>query len=271
MSDLLKRIGSALVAAPVFLYLIWLGGWYFVVTLVIIAAIIQLEIIRMIEKKGMEVQKTMAVILGIPVLLVSVLPESAWIFFLMFLLLTMLIETFGKSRDGWKRLATTLMVAVLIPALISGLLILRNFKDDSTGFILALTLLLMVWSNDIFSFFGGKAMGRKPLAPEISPAKTVEGFFFGFAGSFAALFLCHFFIPGFPLDYSVSIPFAIIAGLFGPAGDLAESKLKRAFCIKDSSALIPGHGGLYDRFDALLFSAPASAIYFFVLDLVANL
>ncbi len=265
MPELAKRILSSLIAAPVFLYATWLGGWYFIVMLVLITMIIQLEIINMLEKQSFYTRKIMALLLGIPVMLVAILPEMAWILFLAVLLLTLVTEIFRDHNQGWKHLLTTLSVGIMVPALFSGLLVLRNFGDDMTGFILTFTLIMMVWSNDVLAFAGGKAMGRHRLAPEISPAKTVEGFIWGFLGCFLALGLCMNLIPGFPIDLKVAVPFAILTGLFGPAGDLAESKLKRASGIKDSSGLMPGHGGLYDRFDAVLFSAPAAAVYFYAL------
>lgn len=268
MPEIVKRVLSALIAAPVFLYLTWLGGWFFGVTVLLLTLIIQFEIIRMMEKQGMKVQKIPALITGIPVLLFAVIPEIAWIFFLIFLLITLLIETFSADSNGWKRLTATLMVAVMVPALFSGLLMLRNFGDNETGFILTLTLLLMIWANDVFAYVGGKTLGKHQLAPKISPAKTVEGFLCGFAGSLLALVLCLTFIPGFPAGWFISLPFAVLVGLLGPSGDLAESKLKRASGIKDSSGLMPGHGGLYDRFDALLFSAPGAAVYFYLLDFI---
>ena len=262
MPELAKRILSALVAAPVFLYLIWLGGGFFIVTLLILTFIIQMEIIRMLHKQGLDVPIPFVLLLGVPVLFFGTAPEFAWFFFLLFLLMLMVAETLGSAADTWKRLMATIMVAVLVPALFSGLILIRDIGDNMTGFALTVTLLLMVWANDVFAYFGGKTMGRHQLAPKISPSKTIEGFIWGFAGCFVALILCILFLPGFPLSWLAAIPFAIIVGLFGPAGDLAESKLKRASGIKDSSGLMPGHGGLYDRFDAVLFAAPATAIYF---------
>jgi len=266
VSELTKRIVTALVAAPVFLYLTWLGGYYFLIILLLISGIIQLEIIRMIEKQEMKVLTPLALLLGVPILLFVLFPATAWLFFLALLLLTFLIETFSHQVNGWKRLVTTVMVAVVVPAFFSGLLLLRNYQDDSTGFILTLTLLLMVWSNDVFAYAGGKTMGKHPLAPSISPAKTIEGFVWGFVGSLLAVSLCKAFISGFPLSWGAAAGFAAVTGFFGPAGDLAESKLKRASGIKDSSGLMPGHGGFYDRFDAVMFSAPAAVIYLGILD-----
>ncbi len=262
MPELAKRILSALIAAPVFLYAAWLGGWFFTVMLVLVTMVIQLEITNMLEKQNLHTRKIMALILGIPVMMMAIYPEVAWTLFLSVLLFILVTEIFRDHNDGWKHLLTTLGVGIMVPALFSGLLVLRNFGDDMTGFILTVTLLLMVWSNDVLAFAGGKAMGRHPLAPKISPAKTIEGFIWGFVGTFMALGLCMTLIHGFPVDVKTALPFALLTGLFGPAGDLAESKLKRASGIKDSSGLMPGHGGLYDRFDAVLFSAPAAAVYF---------
>ncbi len=265
MPELLKRIISSLIAAPVFLYALWLGGWFFAVMLVLISMIIQLEIINMLDKQSLHARKIMALLLGVPVMMMAIHPEISWLIILAVLLLILVTEVFHDHSEGWKHLLTTLSVGIMVPALFSGLLVLRNFGDNMTGFILAFTLVVMVWSNDIFAFAGGKTMGRHRLAPKISPAKTVEGFVWGFLGCFLALGLCMILIPGFPLDLKTAIPFALLTGLFGPAGDLSESKLKRASGIKDSSGLMPGHGGLYDRFDAVLFSAPAAAVYFSIL------
>ncbi|MDG5767999.1 phosphatidate cytidylyltransferase [Balneolales bacterium ANBcel1] len=265
MPELVKRVLSALVAAPVFLILTWLGGWVFAATLVVLAVIVQLEIISMLEKQNVRVLKIAALSMGVPVLLLGIVPGFAWSLFLVLLLATLTGEVFRTDKHPWHTLIATLAVAVMVPALFSGLLLLREMGNDHTGFLLTLTLLLMVWANDVFAYFGGKLTGRRKLAPKISPSKTVEGFLWGFLGTLIMLFLCMHFLPDFPLNLAAALPFAVIVGFMGPAGDLAESKLKRASEVKDSSELIPGHGGMYDRFDAVLFSAPAAMAYFQVL------
>ena len=264
--ELAKRILSALIAAPVFLYATWLGGWYFTVGLMLVTIVIQMEIIAMLSKQELYTRKVMAILIGMPIVLMGVMPDTAWIIFLALLIVMMVTEVFRDHNEGWNHLLSTILVGVIIPALVSGLIVLRNFGDDRVGFILTLTLLLMVWSNDTLAFFGGKTMGKHKLAPKISPAKTIEGFVWGFLGGFLALGVCMYVISDYPLSVGAAIPFAVITGLMGPAGDLSESKLKRASGIKDSSGLMPGHGGLYDRFDAILFSAPAAAVYFYALN-----
>ena len=265
MSELSKRIISALIAAPVFLYATWLGGWYFTAMVIAISVVIQFEILYMLRKQDIRACKWMAPLLGTSVILMTMIPELAWILFLALLLFTLILDLFRGQSRGCDHIMATILVAIMVPALLSGLILLRNFGDNQTGFIITLTLLLMVWANDVFAFAGGKATGKHPLAPNISPSKTVEGFLWGFLGCFTALGLCMLLITDYPIGLSIAVPFALIAALFGPAGDLMQSKLKRAAGIKDSSRLMPGHGGLYDRFDAVLFSAPAASVYFYTL------
>jgi len=123
-------------------------------------------------------------------------------------------------------------------------------------------LVFMVWGADSLAYFGGKVFGKRPLAPTISPNKTWEGLAFGYLGSVIGMLLVYFIMPfDKPLSLLELLPMAILAATFGPIGDLLESKIKRKANAKDSSALIPGHGGFFDRFDALLLAAPAAYVY----------
>lgn len=261
MSEITKRIVTALITAPVFLYLIWLGGVFFSGIILVLSVVIQLEIAGMISKRGGSVNRMMAVLLGVPVLFLVIWPTRMWLLFLFFFIMTLLAETFRRQESVWERLMATLMVAMFSPALLSSLFLIRRFGDEYTGFVLTLTLFLLIWANDVFAYFGGKTLGRNPLAPVISPSKTVEGFISGFLASIVFVLISHAFIPDFPLSLSVSVGFAVVCGLFGPIGDLTESRLKRSCNIKDSSDLMPGHGGMFDRFDAVMMAAPAIALY----------
>jgi phosphatidate cytidylyltransferase len=116
-------------------------------------------------------------------------------------------------------------------------------------------LFIVSWANDTLAYFAGRFLGKRPLAPRISPKKTWEGFWGGAAGSIAgAVAVKLLFLP------AVSIPAVVVVGagaaVLGPLGDLSESMLKRAAGVKDSGRVIPGHGGLLDRIDAVLFVAP---------------
>ncbi|MDD5089085.1 MAG: phosphatidate cytidylyltransferase [bacterium] len=121
-------------------------------------------------------------------------------------------------------------------------------------------LWITVWACDSAAFFIGRAIGRHPLWPEVSPNKTVEGFFGGLIGAaivLPILTIVHWATPGI-MDY-FAIP--LLVGLSGQAGDLLESRFKRDLGIKDTSRILPGHGGLLDRFDSLLGATPVFFAY----------
>jgi phosphatidate cytidylyltransferase len=114
--------------------------------------------------------------------------------------------------------------------------------------------------SDSAQYYTGRAFGRRPLAPAISPKKTVEGAIGGVVFGTLFIVLVGRIVFGFSALFLV--PFGIVVVMLGIAGDLFESRLKRAAGVKDSSDLIPGHGGVLDRIDALLFAAPAFYVYF---------
>jgi phosphatidate cytidylyltransferase len=125
-------------------------------------------------------------------------------------------------------------------------------------------LMLTVVVSDSAQYYSGRAFGRRPLAPVISPKKTIEGAIGGFVfGASALAAVGAWWLPGVAAGSRALLGLAVVA--FGIAGDLFESMLKRSAGVKDSSTLIPGHGGVLDRIDALLFAAP---IYYIVLKYV---
>lgn len=134
-------------------------------------------------------------------------------------------------------------------------------RELSHGRTLVVLTLAMVALSDTFAYAVGRTIGRIRLAPLVSPNKTVEGFIAGFGGSVAAALLCRALLwrelPLVPL-----IGLALVIGLIAPLGDLIESAIKRAYHVKDSGRLLPGHGGMLDRADAYIFSAPA--VYYYV-------
>jgi len=132
--------------------------------------------------------------------------------------------------------------------------------DFESGLEWTLLTLLIIWGGDTFALVVGKKIGKRPFAPILSPKKTKEGALAGLlAGIAIALALRHFFFTGLPLLHVISA--SVLLGVLGQLGDLAESMLKRAADIKDSSNLIPGHGGVLDRMDSLLFSFPVLYVY----------
>lgn len=139
-------------------------------------------------------------------------------------------------------------------SLCSAHLVLLMALPQGRAWLLLLTAITA--ASDTAAFYTGSKFGKNKLFPAISPGKTWEGFFGGLVGSLvAALVVRHFFLPDQSLLWIIAI--VLLLGCLGAAGDLSESVIKRAFGVKDSGSLLPGHGGLLDRIDSLLLTAPA--------------
>lgn len=149
------------------------------------------------------------------------------------------------------------LCVIYIPLFLSYLVLIRNGDD---GVAWTFFLLIIVFLGDTGAYYVGSYLGRHKLCPAVSPNKTIEGSVGGLAVNLCAGALFKFFF--FPLlPWGLSILFFLSIGVAGQVGDLFESELKRVGNIKDSGVLLPGHGGVLDRIDALLFAAPAA--YFF--------
>lgn len=159
-------------------------------------------------------------------------------------------------RDVAAGLAGTLYVSMFI-----FFYLIRTLEG---GLFWVLILLAGTWAGDTLAYFTGKMIGRKKLAPQISPGKTVEGALGGLAGSVLGAALVYLFYPSASL-YLVAL-LGLVVGFFGILGDLFESSLKRTAGIKDTGSIIPGHGGVLDRFDSMIFTAPAA--YYFIMLLI---
>lgn len=266
LSELQKRILFAIPAALLFIFLTWLGGWYFKGFIIFIAFFVQQEMIRLLGDSGNQPDMFFPYSMGLWIMLFPVLP-FAFEIGLAILLLFITMQTFNKSEFAITQLSTTFFAAFYAPIGWLCLMLIRDMGTQEQGFLLTLAVMLMVWGSDIFAFFGGKTFGKHKLAPHISPNKTWEGFLSGYIGSFAGVCLVLFALPfTSPLSLLQTLPFVVLVGTFGPVGDLIESKIKRKANRKDSSSMLPGHGGFFDRFDALILAAPAGYIYLKILE-----
>lgn len=265
MNELTKRILFAVPAAAFFLYVTWLGGWIFTAVILAVALLIQHEMWIICTKAGFRPDPYFPYFIAVWMLLApgfSHAFEAGVALFLLFVGFQVLRRP-GRDID---ELISTLFCGFYAPTGLLLLLLIRDLGSPETGFLLAVTLLLMVWGNDVFAYFGGKRFGHRLLAPSVSPKKTWEGFFSGFVGAFAGLLITFYLIPvPFPTGLAPALPLVVLVSIFGPIGDLAESKLKRAAGVKDASTILPGHGGFLDRFDALILAAPAFYLYLYLL------
>ncbi|MAF11660.1 phosphatidate cytidylyltransferase [Candidatus Poribacteria bacterium] len=166
------------------------------------------------------------------------------------------------GRDGLEG-AFARAGTILLGAVLCGWCLTRHLEALHIGYGAAGILLLLVpiWACDSGAYFVGRAIGRHPLAPVVSPKKTWEGSIGGFVGSILAAVVVGRWTLDLPILTGLGV--GAIIGVLGQFGDLAESALKRSAGVKDSGRLIPGHGGLLDRLDSLTFAAPA--LYYYLL------
>ncbi|WP_157530858.1 phosphatidate cytidylyltransferase [Hymenobacter norwichensis] len=181
-----------------------------------------------------------------------------------FLLPTLLIlrEMYAWPRDN-QNLSPFANVGVALLGLLyvslpMSLLSVVAFNAQGYDYRRIFALLLLVWSSDIGAYAAGKTFGKNKLAPKISPGKTWEGAIGGFLLTLAMGWALGYLLPELSVTYRLVV--AAVVAVFGPLGDLAESMLKRSVGVKDSGRIMPGHGGLLDRFDAFLFILPVLAL-----------
>ena len=274
-SNLTQRIGFAVVAIPVALAVVWFGSWPLVVLVAAAASLGTRELLAFARKQGIPPLDRFALISSavLPLyvyLAITLLPglaRASWILFGLWLVLLLSIGLLRRRPDEHPLTATAVTAfAVLYPAgLASFLIAIRHleFGDRSwAGAWLVFFPLVITWVCDTAAMFGGRAIGGPKLWPAISPGKTWSGSIAGVIGAIAAVPLLNLLVlqrVGVALPLLEGLTVAAVLGVVGQAGDLAESLFKREVGVKDSSALIPGHGGVLDRLDSLYFVLPVSA------------
>lgn len=172
---------------------------------------------------------------------------------------------FGNGQDILNVVAKEIQGVIYIPLALSTLILMRNSQEGSAWVFF---LLFIVFAGDVGAFYAGSFIGRHKLSPSISPGKTIEGAVGGVISSMVIGYMFKMFVlPG--LDPFKTLTLIVTVNIFAQAGDLFESELKRAGKIKDSGAILPGHGGILDRIDALLFAAPV--LYFYKAYLICGI
>lgn len=240
------------------------GDWPFVSLVAIIGVVGQVELYRMARATGAAPNDTGGLVLG-ALTVASLAWPSLWPAAAGWLVAFVVLAPFLLPQQQFlSSLTTTLSGAVYPSGLLGSLVLLRTARsstvDSETAFWLVVLTFLLVWATDIFAYYVGKWKGQRPLAPSISPNKTWEGTIGGLA---AALLVA----TGMKLSVLsfVAWPHVLALGLLGGGisqiGDLMESQLKRSTGADDSSSLLPGHGGVLDRFDAMVVAAPLIYLY----------
>ncbi len=257
----MKRVLSAVVCIPIVLGIVLYGSseWFLLLVVLAVGAGVY-EYFSMIAKTGVE---------GFPVLggILSALLIFCFyfggIYFLEWGVLACVslflawIVCEKNVKVAVDQIAYTLLGVFYVAGLSGYFLLIRQMEN---GRFWLLFLFAIIWLGDTAAYYGGRWWGRRTLAPSVSPNKTLEGAFFGLLGSLLGALIAHFvFLQSISLFHCLLA--GGICGMIGQIGDLAESLLKRNAGVKDSSGLIPGHGGVLDRIDSLLFAGPVFYIY----------
>jgi phosphatidate cytidylyltransferase len=274
--ELAQRIAFGVVAAPLTIWIIVMGGAPLVGLLAATAGVGAWELFRIARAGGARPIEAVGIPLAalIPVVL-SAEPRGVFTiapgFAAVVLMLVLALAIWIRRDDGHalSAVATTLFGASYTGGLLSFAFAIRYYRyvaDDRAGVALLLLPLLLTWANDIGAYAVGRAFGRRKLMPAVSPGKTVAGAVGGTVVTVAAcwLYATRVLVPWADLALSVSgvVIFGVAVSIAAQIGDLAESLLKREAGVKNSSHLFPGHGGVLDRVDSLLFVLPVSYILF---------
>lgn len=263
MSDLLRRVLTALVLAPLALGAVAAGGVWFAALLVVAVLLCQAELFELCEAEGLRPFRPAGFAAGVAVVLAPLWGPALAVASLA--LLGGLAAELGRRRERPLANAAALVLGAFYPAALAAWVgWLRVAPVPAVGEAgaawLTVTALATVWGADTAAYFGGRALGRTPLFPRVSPKKTVEGLAAGVVAAVAlALVLKAAALPF--LGWSSAVVLGVLAGVVGPVGDLTASLFKRSVGAKDTGRLLPGHGGLLDRVDAVLFAVPLMALY----------
>ncbi len=258
----LKRIITGLVALPFLIYLIIKGGTAFGV-LVLCAGLLALwEYLKIVcTPPSRPVVSTLSILAMVMAALIIWASFNARFDVIVLILTADLLlagitalATYPRDKAVFDAVVKQVAGLLYVPLLLGHVLMLRNGTD---GMIWVFLLIGLVFSNDIGAFYAGTFFGKHKLCPAVSPGKTIEGSLGGLAACFTVgIVIRFFFLPGLP--WGLFLLSVLCIGIAGPVGDLFESVIKRGGNIKDSGNLLPGHGGLLDRIDALLFASPVA-------------
>jgi len=261
-NDLWLRILSAAVLAPVALVCVWVGGTAFAGLVVLLAAGLCYEWLGLCGQRSS--LAAMLLFAALPVSVALTQFGTAASALILLAVATAATTAYGRGLSPARPLAFGIpYVGVAVVALVW----LR--QQPRSGGVNVIVLLLVVWASDIGAYLAGRAIGGRRLAPSVSPGKTWSGAVGGLVAAAAVGFAASAILSDRLSSWRSAswrpVAFAVLIGIIGQAGDLFESRLKRHFGVKDSGTIIPGHGGLLDRLDAMLTAAPATALLALIL------
>ncbi|MBR2502033.1 MAG: phosphatidate cytidylyltransferase [Rikenellaceae bacterium] len=280
IKDILIRAASGVVMLVVMLTAMLWSTWSFAALLVAITAGVTWEHLRLSEHCGAQPQKVMA--MGIALLVVApfallfdsehAITEGVSLMFgMMFvvmiaMLMVLFVELFRQRETPIQNVGATILPALQVALPIAMLSLLPSMGEGyQYNAWRVVAFFSIIWANDVFAFLVGITLGRHRLCERISPKKSWEGFIGGIVAAMGVALLAAHLLDE---DMAVWAGLGLVSALAAVAGDLVESMFKRAAGVKDSGSIMPGHGGWFDRFDAVLMAAPVAVIYRLMIEIL---
>ena len=266
MSDVKKRIltGTAYVTLLLFVLMQTISV---IVLFLLVAILATLELKKIFEKQNLDFYAWPVIILGLTSYLAIIFSEIKFILFLE-IIIYFIGLLFQTRKNALMLAGGTLFSVIYIFIPLSLVIPIGCFENEIYNYKILFGLLILIWSSDSWAFVCGKLFGRHKLFEKISPNKTWEGFI----GSIILSTITGYFISnnGFGLSQTEWMILGTLAAISATLGDLFQSMLKRASNIKDSGNILPGHGGILDRFDSILLCFPVFYLYLYYVNPILN-
>lgn len=268
---LYKRVLSAIVGIPIVLAAVHFGGIWYALLLLVVVNLGVFEYYRLFQSKSYNLPLFFGFI-GVTCFIAVIFFQQAVLVYPLIIIIFAVLymhALLNMDRFSISEAALLLWGIIYLGGLGGFMLMLRMLPD---GAFYTYLLFFSVWLHDTLAYFIGTKWGVRKFAPLISPNKSVEGSMAGILGLTSIMFSTSILAPTFlPLAAMQALFLGLGIAVFAQLGDLLESALKRQLEVKDSGALIPGHGGILDRFDSLLFTAPFVYYFFLLLSTVRGI
>lgn len=260
---LATRIVSGVVYAALFIGCLLGGTVSAALFVALISALCCYEFFMMMRRDGKVPNQTLGIIVS-ALFPLTALGESITMTALIFLfVLACGLWYVYTPRTRIADVAVTLMGPLYTGFMLSSIVLLRDAEPGFSGALLAIGSCASLWVSDSFAYLVGRQFGRHKMAPKISPKKTWEGFAGGIVGS-VVIWLIVWATHMFPLSLPFALATGVVVSVLGVFGDLIESRIKRGVGVKDSGNLIPGHGGMLDRCDSLIFGCITAQLMLYI-------
>ncbi len=263
-----QRILVAIISIPVLIFLTYVGNIPFLILSICIGVVAFFEFSKMIAGKNISTNLPIGILSISAIMINNYITFTDFSIIILFsVLLLLMAELFKNKGSAINNLGASLIGIFYIGLFASSLVGLREFFKYSeilyteAGYLI-IAIFASIWVCDSAAYFIGSAIGKHKLFPRVSPKKSWEGAIAGFIFAVVTIIAAReLFLDILSLTDTLII--GIIVGIFGQVGDLVESLVKRDAGVKDSSSIIPGHGGIFDRFDSILFVLPMVYLYFY--------